>query len=172
VAISPDNSWLAAGSAEKSIRLYDLAEKSLVHIMKGHRAAVKRLDFSPDSRYMASGSMDGTIILWDLVKGEKIHTFMEVEGMVLDMSFTPDGQSIWSTSTTGNLTRWNVDPELFVLKYYHAAYQKEVENDSLFLPRQKGEPRKDYQARTERADQKKQEIVRKYYDKYLKEKAR
>jgi len=171
VAFSPDGKLLAAASGEHAIRVYDLEARTLVHLLKGHRDAVKRLNFSPDSRYLASASMDKSVILWDAVKGEKIHTYLDGEGLVLDAVFSSDGQTIFSVSTSGNLTCWKVDPEIFVLKYYGQSYREEIDGDSLFHPRGKGEPRKKYQARMEEAAQIRAEIIDKYFQRYLQERA-
>ena len=172
VAFSPDSRLLAVASGEHAIRVYDLEARTLVHLLKGHRDAVKRLDFSPDSRYLASASMDKSVILWDVVKGEKIHTYLDGEGLVLDAVFSSDGQIIFSASASGNLTFWKVDPEIFVLKYYGESYRDAIDRDSLFLPRGKGEPKKEYQARMEEAAQKRAEIIDNYFQRYLQERDR
>jgi WD40 repeat protein len=169
LAFSPDSRLLAAASGEHGIRVYDLEEHKLAYLLKGHRDAVKRLDFSPDSRYLASASMDKSAILWDMVKGEKIHTYLDGEGMVLDVVFSTDGQSIYTASASGNLTCWKVDPEIFVLKYYGQSYMEEIDTDSIFQPRGRGEPKKEYQARMKEADRKRAEIVDRYFRQYLQE---
>jgi len=172
VKFSPDGSQLVACSKDKSARLYDLKEKKLIHILKGHSDMVMEAEFSPEGRFVVSASADQSIILWDVLKGERIHQFLENEGAVMDLVFHPDGHSFYSISYAGDLTRWEVNPELFVLKYYEKSYMDELVADPLFEPRRKGESKKNYQARAEEAAVKKREIITRYYNQYLSERAK
>jgi len=170
VSFSPDSKMLAVASADKSIRLYSLDEKKLIHVLKGHRATVRKVDFSPDGVYILSASEDQSMILWDAITGERIYLFAENEGAVLDIEFHPDGKSIYSVSLQGDLTRWDLNPEIFVLRYYETPYLEELAADPVFEPRRKGESKKEYETRLENAAQKKSDITDRYYQEYLKQK--
>ncbi len=169
VAFSPDSRLVAAASADKSIRIYNIEEKKLVHILKGHRAVVRKVDFSPNGRYIVSASEDNSLILWDAFTGEKIHSFIDNEGAILDVKFHPNGLSFYSVSVPGELTRWEMNPEIFVLRYYEAPYRKELSADPIFEPRRKGESKQDYQDRLTEANQLKTVILKGYYMQYLEE---
>ncbi len=167
VKFSPDGSQLVACSKDKSVRLYDLKEKLLLNILKGHSDMVMEAEFSPDGRYLVSASTDQSIILWDVLKGEQIHQFLENEGAVMDLVFHPDGNSFYSISYAGDLTRWEINPEVFVLKYYEKSYMDELAADPLFEPKRKGESKKEYQSRMAKATVKKKEMIAGYYELYL-----
>jgi WD40 repeat protein len=171
VAFSPDSKLLAVASREKTVRIYNVEEEKLVHILNGHRGPVRKVAFSPDGRYLASVSEDKTMILWDICSGEKIHTFPDNEEILLDVEFHPDGGSLYSVSKAGDLTRWEIHPEIFVLRYFSEPYLAEL-SDSLFLPRQQGESRKDFQVREAEAFEKKAGIIEKYYRQYLQERGK
>jgi len=164
---SPDGSQLVACSRDKSVRLYDLKEKKLLHLLKGHSDMVMEAEFSPKARYLVSASADQSIILWDALKGERIHQFLENEGAVMDLVFHPDGHSFYSISYAGDLTRWEVDPEIFVLKYFEKSYRDELAADPLSEPKRKGESKKEYEARVAEATVKKNDIIARYYELYL-----
>ncbi len=81
--------------------------------------------------------------------------------------FHPDGHSFYSITYTGDLSRWEVDPEVFVLKYYENPYREELAADPIFEAKRKGESKKEYEARAAEAILKKNEIIARYYNLYL-----
>ena len=87
----------------------------------------------------------------------------------MDLVYHPDGNSFYSISYAADLTRWALDPEIFVLKYYETPLREELAANPLFEPRQKGESKKDYEARVEEATVIKSEVIEGYYQEYLKE---
>ncbi|CAE6535011.1 unnamed protein product [Rhizoctonia solani] len=66
VAISPTNSYLASGSYNGDIRVWDVNSGYTVGtLLQGHEGEIVSVNYSPDGIYLASGSIDGTIRLWD-----------------------------------------------------------------------------------------------------------
>lgn len=61
--------YIATGSSDKTVRLWDVQNGECVRIFIGHRSMILSLAMSPDGRYMASGDEDGTIMMWDLSSG-------------------------------------------------------------------------------------------------------
>jgi WD40 repeat protein len=167
VKFSPDSRLLAATSRDRSTRLYDLKEEKLLLILKGHDNMVLEAEFSPDGHYLITGSADQSVILWDVKSGERIYRFHEEEGVVSDLAFHPDGHSFYSITSGGDLTRWELNPEIFVLKYFEKEYRDELASDPLFGPKQKGESRKDYETRMSEARVKQDEIIARYYQQYI-----
>ena len=69
VAFSRDGKTLASGSADGTIRLWDLPTGRWIGSpLRGGTAAVVSVAFSRDGKTLASGSADGTIRLWGVAK--------------------------------------------------------------------------------------------------------
>lgn len=69
VAMSPDGHYVAAGSLDKSVRVWDTTTGYLVERLEtpdGHRDSVYSVAFAPNGRDLVSGSLDKTIKLWEL----------------------------------------------------------------------------------------------------------
>jgi glucose repression regulatory protein TUP1 len=66
VVISPDGRWVAAGSLDAVVRIWEVATGKLVERLRGHRASVYSVAFTPDGRGLVSGSLDKTVKYWDV----------------------------------------------------------------------------------------------------------
>jgi U3 small nucleolar RNA-associated protein 12 len=64
---SPKGGTFAVGYADGSIRLWDVASKSVVATFNGHKRAVTALSFDDSGARLASGSQDTDLILWDVI---------------------------------------------------------------------------------------------------------
>ncbi|KAK6342234.1 hypothetical protein TWF730_001711 [Orbilia blumenaviensis] len=109
IALSQDSKWLASGSIDKTIRLWDTATGANLATFEGHSDWVQSVAFSSDSKRLASSSIDRTIKLWDTATGSCLATFGGHLGSVESVAFSHDSKwlassskktiSLWDTTT-------------------------------------------------------------------------
>ena len=69
MAISPDGQYVAAGSLDKSVRVWDSRNGYVIERLDGidgHKDSVYSVAFAPNGRDIVSGSLDKTIKMWEL----------------------------------------------------------------------------------------------------------
>jgi WD40 repeat protein len=104
LVVLPDGR-LASGSADSTIRLWDLASGACERVFEGHQAGVRALAVLPDGR-LASGSNDRTIRLWDPASGYSSALFKGLQSWVRALAVLPDGH-LASGSDEKNIRIWD-----------------------------------------------------------------
>ena len=75
VAFSPSNEWFCTGSADRTIKIWDLASGKLQHTLTGHIGQVRSLAVSNRHTYMFSGGDDKQVKCWDLEQNKVIRSY-------------------------------------------------------------------------------------------------
>lgn len=98
VAFSPDGKWVLSGSADKTMRLWEVETGKELRRFEGHTSLVYGVAFSPVGKQALSGSLDKTPRLWDAQTGKQLRRFEGHNDYVFCVTFSPDGKQIVSAS--------------------------------------------------------------------------
>ena len=113
VSFSPDGKTLASGSDDGTVKLWDVATRQNIAILR-HTGNVTSVSFSPDGTTLASTGdsfFDRTVKLWDVATGTNIATLEHPHGVVF-VSFSPDGTLLASVGRIFDETvkLWDMSP--------------------------------------------------------------
>ena len=107
VSFHPTEQILASGCYNKTVKLFDMKDGSLIRILDGHGGMVNSVAFSPHGKMLASGSRDKTIILWNIHNGSPIRTLQGHALSVSSVTFSSHGQVLASASYDETIKIWN-----------------------------------------------------------------
>lgn len=121
VAISPDSTILAAGSLDRTIRLWDIESGQLIdrldsenELGTGHKDSVYSIAFTHDGTQLVSGSLDRSIKLWDLKtqttdtnKSKCVVTYTGHRDFVLSVATSNDDRFVFSGSKDRGIIVWD-----------------------------------------------------------------
>jgi WD40 repeat protein len=116
LAASPDGRWLATGSSEGELRVWEVSTRSSIAQIKAHPRWLHSLAFSPDGQLLASGGGDQLIRLWntsDLGQSylKESVTLKGHRNEVWSLAFSADGTRLASGGKDSLAMIWNANPQ-------------------------------------------------------------
>lgn len=103
VAFAPDGQTLAAGYYGPEVRLWRVADGSLLRTLTGHTSWVRSLVFTPDGGTLITASDDQTVRWWRVADGAPLRTLADGMTGVRVVAIAPDGQTLAAGGADGQV---------------------------------------------------------------------
>jgi U3 small nucleolar RNA-associated protein 13 len=116
MAFDPSSKFLAAGTSDSHIKIFDVSRNYQTHNFLGHRGIIQKLVFHPEanSLKLLSCAEDFVIRVWDLVLKKEV-AVMKPKGkddnmahMTTSLVFTNDRKTLITGGRDSCLHFWNV----------------------------------------------------------------
>jgi WD40 repeat protein len=108
-AVLPDRRAVLLASADRSLRLVEIAGGRELRRFVGHATSVWSVALSPDGRRALSGGLDGSVRLWDVATGQELRRFDGHEGLVSAAAFMPDGHHAVTAGFDHAVVVWDLE---------------------------------------------------------------
>ncbi|MFN6299244.1 MAG: WD40 repeat domain-containing protein, partial [Microcystis sp.] len=110
VDFGSNNKFLASGSKDKTIKIWDIKRGTEVKTLSEHSDHINSVSVSPNNQLLASGSDDKSLKLWDLKAGKAIISIPHPQ-KIYSVCFSPDGNYI-ATACQDKIVRVYATSEL------------------------------------------------------------
>ena len=117
VAFSPDGTQALSGSADRTLKLWDVATGQEARTFTGHRDGVMTAVFSHDGRFIASGGNDSTVRLWDVASGQELRSAGGLGWKINSVAFSPDGNFLATAGEDIQVKLWSL-PSLGIVRSF------------------------------------------------------
>uniref|UniRef100_G1KD54 Transcription initiation factor TFIID subunit 5 n=1 Tax=Anolis carolinensis TaxID=28377 RepID=G1KD54_ANOCA len=103
----PNSNYIATGSADRTVRIWDILTGNCVRIFTGHKGPIHSLAFSPNGRFLATGATDGRVLLWDIGHGLMVGELKGHTETIYALRFSRDGEILASGSMDNTVKLWD-----------------------------------------------------------------
>ncbi|WP_114778341.1 WD40 repeat domain-containing protein [Botryobacter ruber] len=111
LAFSNDGNQLLAAQGS-SAKLWNLADKQVVHTFGPQKGTVLAVAFSPDNEYVALGGTGKTVSVWHVATKSLVTSFTGHQKGITDLDFSLDGKFLLSASGDKTIKVWDMQEKV------------------------------------------------------------
>ncbi|XP_034043304.1 LOW QUALITY PROTEIN: pleiotropic regulator 1 [Thalassophryne amazonica] len=108
IAVEPGNQWFVTGSADRTIKIWDLASGKLKLSLTGHISTVRGVAVSDRSPYLFSCGEDKQVKCWDLEYNKVIRHYHGHLSAVYDLDLHPTLDVLMTCSRDATARVWDI----------------------------------------------------------------
>lgn len=115
----PSGRYLACGTADRRVKVFDMVKDKITHDFVGHKLSVSLVRWLPSksqdkNKYIIySASEEGVIKVWDLVLNSCLGTMHYHRSQIPSLAFTNDLKTLIVSSRDQKLSFWNLKDNTF-----------------------------------------------------------
>eukprot|EP00210_Caulerpa_lentillifera_P000489 g472.t1 len=119
VCFDPSDEYVATGSTNSVVTLWDLPNEKAGRTFDGHHTAVKTVQFHPNKGYyIVSGAVDSSVKIWDVRRKSCVHTFNGKSSKAATRAtYSPDGKWIAAGFANGEVELWDIRRRTQVMSF-------------------------------------------------------
>lgn len=110
-----DGKLFAVGNSAGNIQVFDSATKKLIRNLKGHKGAVRKINFSPNKINLFSISDDRTFKVWDIPTETEIKTVEAHDDYIRACAISSNGKYFITGAYDHKIKVWNVEDYSLVM---------------------------------------------------------
>ncbi len=109
VRFSPDGGKLASASADKFLKVTNVADGKLLRSYEGHTQHVLAVDWKSDGTQLVTGGADSVLKVWDFASGEQLRTLQAAAKQVTSVRWIAGKPEVVGASGDTQVRIWNPD---------------------------------------------------------------